>query len=60
MIAGTQAGYQSDAEPTKHTPYLALTGESFVNISEINWPCYNGTALYIRNKDTSKCTPDKA
>ena len=27
MITGTEAEYQSDAESTNDTPYLALTGE---------------------------------
>ena len=27
MVAETQTEYQSDAESTKDTPYLALTGE---------------------------------
>ena len=36
-MRGTVAEYQSDAGPTKDTPYLALTRElwvSFVNICE--------------------------
>ena len=35
MILRTEPEYQSEAEPTKDTPYLALTGELwdvFVNI----------------------------
>ena len=43
------AEYQSEAEPTKVTTYLALTGELcgvFLEyFGEKNWPCYNGTAL---------------
>ena len=32
VIAGTEAEYQSDAESTKDTPYLDLTGESLLRI----------------------------
>ena len=49
MIAGTQAEYQSDAESTKDTPYLALTGELWDVFCEyffLDWSRYNGTALY--------------
>ena len=49
IIAGTDAEYQSQAKPTKHTPYLALTGELWGVFHEYfgeNWPRYNGTTLY--------------
>ena len=42
--------YQWEAEPTKHTPYLVMTGEQwdvFCEYSGENWARYNGTALYI-------------
>ena len=47
--SGTEAEYQSKAEPTKDTPYLALTGELWGVFRELfgeNWPHYGGTALY--------------
>ena len=50
MIKGTEAEYQSDAEFTKYTPYLTLTGELwgvFCGFLSENWPRYNGTALYM-------------
>ena len=48
IIAGTEAEYQSEAEPSKDTPNLALTGELwgiFRKNSGGNWPGYNRTAL---------------
>ena len=50
MITRTGVGYQSDAWPTKDTPYLALTGELWGVLCEYlweNWPCYKGIALYL-------------
>ena len=50
MVAGTQAEYQSDAGSTKETPYLTLRGEPWglcCGDFRENWPCYNGTALYL-------------
>ena len=41
---------KSDFKLTKHTPYLALTGQLwsvFYKNSEANWLRYNGTALYL-------------
>ena len=49
MIAGSEAEYQLDAESTKDTPYLALTGELWGVFCECLWenlPHYNGTAIY--------------
>ena len=49
MITETESEYQSDAGSTKDTPYLVLTGELlgvFCECLGVNWPCYNGTALY--------------
>ena len=49
-LATTEAGYQSDAESTKDSPYLALMGELWGVFCEYfgeNWPRNNGTALYI-------------
>ena len=46
---GTEAEYQSDAGPTKDTPYLALTGELWDVFCEYlweTWPRYNGATLY--------------
>ena len=46
-IAGTEMEYQSEAEPTKDTPQLALMGEQwgvFCEYFDENWPRYNGTA----------------
>ena len=43
MIVGIEAEYQSDAESTKDTPYLALTGELWGVFCEYlweNWPHY--------------------
>ena len=50
MIAGTETENRSDAETTKDTPYLALTGDLLDVFCEYlweNWPRYNGTALYM-------------
>ena len=53
----TDAGYKSEFVFTTDTPYLALRGELlgvyFENLGE-NWPCYNGTALYLFQMD-SEC-----
>ena len=49
-ITGIEADYQSEAELTKNTPYLALTDELwgvFRGYFGENWPRYNGTALYF-------------
>ena len=35
IIAGTETEYQSEAEPSKDTPYLALTGELWVSFVKI-------------------------
>ena len=52
MIAGTGAGYQSDAESTKDTQNLDLTGELWSVFCEYLWENwlrthYNGMALYL-------------
>ena len=42
--------YKSEFVSAKDTPYLALTGELWGVFCEDfgeNWPCYNGTALYL-------------
>ena len=52
MIIEIEAEYQSDAETTKDTPYLALTGELWGVFCEYLWenqPRYNGTALYVND-----------
>ena len=44
----TMVERKSDLKLTKHTPYLALTGELWGDFCEVfgeNWPYYNGTAL---------------
>ena len=46
----TEAKCESEFEPTKDTPYLTLTGElwdAFCEDFGENWPCYNGTTLYL-------------
>ena len=48
IIEGTEAKYQSEAEPTKDTPYPALTGKLWGVFCEYfgeNWLRYSGTAL---------------
>ena len=48
MIIEIEAEHQSDAGTTKHTPYLALTGELWGVFCEYLWenqPRYNDTAL---------------
>ena len=48
MITGSEAACESDAGPTKETPYLALMGELWGAFCEYlweNWLRYNGTAL---------------
>ena len=46
--------YKSETESTKDTPYLALTAELWCvfckTIFGDNWPCYNGTALYLTHE----------
>ena len=49
ISAVTEAEYESQFEPTKYIPYLALTGELWNVFCEDlgkNWLRYNGTALY--------------
>ena len=49
MIIEIEAEYQSDAETTKDTTSLALTGKPwgvFCEYLRENQPRYNGTALY--------------
>ena len=49
----TAAQHKADIELTKDTPYLALTGELLGVCCEDfgeNWPCYNGTALYLSKR----------
>ena len=44
------AGYLSDLNLTTDIPYPTLTGELLAVYCEDlgeNWPCYNGTALYL-------------
>ena len=52
MIEGTEAEYPSDAESTKDTPYVALTGEPWAIFCKYfceNQLCYNGNhTLYVR------------
>ena len=45
-----EAEHKSELSSTENTPYLALTGKLWVVYCEDfreNWPCYNGTALYL-------------
>ena len=45
----TETEYKREFEPTKHIPYLALTGELWDELCkdfEENWPRYNDIALY--------------
>ena len=47
-LQGSATEYQSEAEPTKDTPYLTLTGELWCVFREYfgeNCPRYNGTLL---------------
>ena len=49
MIIEIEAEYQSDAETTKDTTYLVLTGKLWGVFCEYLWENqlrYNGTALY--------------
>ena len=49
----TNAEYKWDFRFTKDTPYLFLTGELWSVYCEefgVNWPRYNGTALYVWNQ----------
>ena len=49
ITAVTDAEYKSQCDPTKDTPYLALTGELwgvFCEDFKENWPGCNSTALY--------------
>ena len=48
IITANEAEYKSEFEPTKDTPYLALTGKLcgvFCENFGENWLCYNGTAV---------------
>ena len=50
ITARTEAEYKSVFVATKHTPYLALTGELWGVFCENfveNWSRNNGTALYL-------------
>ena len=50
MITGIVAEYQSEAESTKDTPYLAQSGELWGVFCEYlweNWPRYSSTTLYF-------------
>ena len=49
--------HQSEAAPTKDTPYLTLMGELWGVFREYygeNWPRYNSTALYLANHFASE------
>ena len=53
MITVTETEYQSDAESTIDTPYLALTGELWSVFCDYLWenlPRYNETALYFSDR----------